>query len=644
MCGIVGAIAFGKVSKREENRRQKIMKYFTTELLLLTESRGKDATGAAILFQDGNFVGIKRGEKVSSFLSKFGKNKECYGSLMEIWDKHESPVKVYLGHCRASTIGSKFENENNHPIKIGNLVGVHNGVIKNDDTIIKNLQCKRDGKVDSEAIFRLFEYYTKYGKEPFTMEMLKNIVNRLEGQFAVTLFNADNPYQIPIFRDGRPAAFVFIKDLKLLFIVSELEFWNKVHVTYENAIEYHNSRRPSLLDMDIEKEILEDDSGIIFDLETKIDKDTKILELGEWKKIPRTNKIWQTSKHTTTYSSVGYSGYHGYSSYNKKKEEDEKSKAKPERKPTRIFDKITKKYSIKGNEEKSEVKDLKAHESAVIVVNKDYRDNKNEDNNKTLIVGYHQNETEIESTDQEKDIKSEHPLAILDSSYQTNSYENDSDESKGKDTDSIDNNSTKKNINNENINNETELGQIVSVDMNLDDSPELYIKARDEYNKLPLEQKGYKDISEVLDATDIPNEKMVKNTPIIMANKVFAKGWKQGFVIGCKNTFKELTLADGKVGRRERYIGLLKSMVVILSLFYNNLLKNLTVKTKNHKDFINEDLASIAMEHLNKNSFNLKINEMLKLFNEYEKGKVEKVAEIIAKASYHGQPVKKEGE
>jgi len=35
---------------------------------------------------------------------------------------------------------------------------------------------------------------------------------------------------------------------------------------------------------------------------------------------------------------------------------------------------------------------------------------------------------------------------------------------------------------------------------------------------------------------------------------------------------------------------------------------------------------------------------MLKLFNEYEKGKVEKVAEIIAKASYHGQPVKKEGE
>jgi len=268
MCGIVGAIAFGKVSKREENRRQKIMKYFTTELLLLTESRGKDATGAAILFQDGNFVGIKRGEKVSSFLSKFGKNKECYGSLMEIWDKHESPVKVYLGHCRASTIGSKFENENNHPIKIGNLVGVHNGVIKNDDTIIKNLQCKRDGKVDSEAIFRLFEYYTKYGKEPFTMEMLKNIVNRLEGQFAVTLFNADNPYQIPIFRDGRPAAFVFIKDLKLLFIVSELEFWNKVHVTYENAIEYHNSRRPSLLDMDIEKEILEDDFG-------RMEKNTK---------------------------------------------------------------------------------------------------------------------------------------------------------------------------------------------------------------------------------------------------------------------------------------------------------------------------------------------------------------------------------
>jgi len=63
MCGIVGALAFGKVNQRTERIRQKVMQVMTTELLLVTEARGEDATGAAILFADGNYVGIKRGEK-----------------------------------------------------------------------------------------------------------------------------------------------------------------------------------------------------------------------------------------------------------------------------------------------------------------------------------------------------------------------------------------------------------------------------------------------------------------------------------------------------------------------------------------------------------------------------------------------------
>jgi len=160
MCGIVGALAFGKLNRRKENGRQKMMRYVTRKLLLATESRGKDATGAAILFDDGNYIGVKRGDKASDFLSKLGKNKECYGGLLEVWKKcwkqDKLPVRVYLGHTRSLTQGPKEYNENNHPIKIGNLVGVHNGTIKNDSNIFRNLGCKRDGKVDSEAIFRLF--------------------------------------------------------------------------------------------------------------------------------------------------------------------------------------------------------------------------------------------------------------------------------------------------------------------------------------------------------------------------------------------------------------------------------------------------------------------------------------------------------
>ena len=122
MCGIVGALAFGKMNKKDEAIRQRVMRYFTEELLIETEDRGKDATGAAILFEGGNYVGIKRGDKATTFLSKFGRNKDTYGGFLEIWRKCDKPVKVYLGHCRAGTVGEKEENANNHPIKIDNLL------------------------------------------------------------------------------------------------------------------------------------------------------------------------------------------------------------------------------------------------------------------------------------------------------------------------------------------------------------------------------------------------------------------------------------------------------------------------------------------------------------------------------------------
>jgi len=132
MCGIVVGLAFGKLNQRDEAMRQRLLRYFTTELLVATEERGRDATGAAILFDDGKYMGLKRGERVSDFLSVFGESKDCYGSLLKVWREHPSRSRIYLGHCRAGTTGDKEDNENNHPIKIGNLVGIHNGVINKE--------------------------------------------------------------------------------------------------------------------------------------------------------------------------------------------------------------------------------------------------------------------------------------------------------------------------------------------------------------------------------------------------------------------------------------------------------------------------------------------------------------------------------
>jgi len=65
-----------------------------------------------------------------------------------------------LVHVRDYTKGHPSLNANNHPVRHGTVVGIHNGIIKNDEKIFARYGFERaeDGMtVDSEAIFALAE-------------------------------------------------------------------------------------------------------------------------------------------------------------------------------------------------------------------------------------------------------------------------------------------------------------------------------------------------------------------------------------------------------------------------------------------------------------------------------------------------------
>jgi len=65
-----------------------------------------------------------------------------------------------LIHVRDYTKGHPEIEANNHPIRHGAVVGVHNGVILNDDALLARYEIERfeaDMTVDSEAIFALME-------------------------------------------------------------------------------------------------------------------------------------------------------------------------------------------------------------------------------------------------------------------------------------------------------------------------------------------------------------------------------------------------------------------------------------------------------------------------------------------------------
>jgi glucosamine 6-phosphate synthetase-like amidotransferase/phosphosugar isomerase protein len=66
-----------------------------------------------------------------------------------------------LVHVRDYTKGHPTIEANNHPIRHGAVVGVHNGIIANDDEIFTRygfVREERDMTVDSEAIFALAEH------------------------------------------------------------------------------------------------------------------------------------------------------------------------------------------------------------------------------------------------------------------------------------------------------------------------------------------------------------------------------------------------------------------------------------------------------------------------------------------------------
>ncbi len=322
MCGIVGALMFGNLKKKEEVARQESVIFLVSELMRLTEKRGTDATGVATLFKDGNYMIQKAGIKSSEFLKTYGGTKNDYEGYLKIWRENTSSAKMFMSHCRKSSVGNSFNNQNNHPIRVQDTIAIHNGTLTNHHKIIANLGGKKDAEVDSEAIVRLLNKFSNNGRLPFTLDSIEDVVNRLQGSYAVLAFNGNNPYQFLAFRDGRPIEFVFIKKLQTVIIASELTFLKTVFELYNTVKRlYANNNFISLASTDLEYKILLDDSIAIFDLSRKITEDSVITDLYDTKKTSRTNKVWLINNNNTNELNYNLHDYppnktNAYSTYN----------------------------------------------------------------------------------------------------------------------------------------------------------------------------------------------------------------------------------------------------------------------------------------------------------------------------------------
>jgi glucosamine 6-phosphate synthetase-like amidotransferase/phosphosugar isomerase protein len=114
-------------------------------LLAGIAERGADAVGYASRGADGEIAITKLRGGASALLDEISVPGESAQALI---------------HVRDYTKGRPEIEANNHPIRHGTVVGIHNGLIENDDALLERYGIERqedDMTVDSEAIFALME-------------------------------------------------------------------------------------------------------------------------------------------------------------------------------------------------------------------------------------------------------------------------------------------------------------------------------------------------------------------------------------------------------------------------------------------------------------------------------------------------------
>ena len=119
MCGIAGFCINDADHKKLKTRS------IAKSLLLAIQERGEDATGAAWSENDNG--------KPALFYAK--SDMPAHEFIESLDDLMPRYTRTAILHTRWATKGDPADNDNNHPIVVGNTVGIHNGVITNDNSV-----------------------------------------------------------------------------------------------------------------------------------------------------------------------------------------------------------------------------------------------------------------------------------------------------------------------------------------------------------------------------------------------------------------------------------------------------------------------------------------------------------------------------
>ena len=217
MCGINGILIS---PGRTPAQLRRIRELFTANLLA-NEPLGREATGIALLNRDSGIQVHKAPLTASRFIHSPG--------YLRVLDSLSEKTTILLGHTREPTKGTPRKNVNNHPIVRGDIIGVHNGAITNDDLIFAQ-QVKdgdRVGSVDSEAIIALLDGIAADMDHPGYSDRLYRVSREVIGSYAILYVNPALPYSVFLLKYKNPVSVHWSGELGALFFSSRYLFLRK---------------------------------------------------------------------------------------------------------------------------------------------------------------------------------------------------------------------------------------------------------------------------------------------------------------------------------------------------------------------------------------------------------------------------------
>jgi len=182
LCGI-----FGIVTGENLKLSPKELMQIINSIFKLSESRGKEASGLAVRFNDSIYV-LKE-PITSSKLVKTAKYKELFNQTLKTQgytgNQLQAPILI-LGHSRLQTNGQSEINTNNQPVVKDGAVGIHNGIIVNDGKLWQSFSdLKKKYDVDTEVFLSLLQMFRNQGKS--VIEAVRLVFEHIEGSASVAV-------------------------------------------------------------------------------------------------------------------------------------------------------------------------------------------------------------------------------------------------------------------------------------------------------------------------------------------------------------------------------------------------------------------------------------------------------------------------